>query len=54
MHKVNYNARQMQKANFDQKVRFDAYDHGDLVWVELPRNKRMKLAPKWEGPFIVL
>lgn len=54
VYKTTSKAREVQKANYDRKSRFSIYDPGDLVWVDLPRNRRMKLAPKWEGPFLVL
>ena len=43
-----------QKFQYDRRLRYEGYNCGDLVWVDLPRNKRLKLAPKWEGPFIVI
>lgn len=32
----------------------DVYDPVDLVRVDLPQNKKMKLASEGEGPFIVV
>ena len=35
---------------YDRKVCDDKLDVDDLVYVYLPRNRRVKLAKKWEGP----
>uniref|UniRef100_A0A3P9PE55 Gypsy retrotransposon integrase-like protein 1 n=1 Tax=Poecilia reticulata TaxID=8081 RepID=A0A3P9PE55_POERE len=43
-----------QKHHYDRQVRHEAYDPGDLVWVDIPSLSRHKLAPRWTGPFKVL
>lgn len=50
----NDKARKSQKNEYDKRARMIKYSPGDLVWVDIPKNSRQKLAPKWEGPYIVL
>ena len=39
---------------YDKKVCDDKFEVGDYVYVYLPRNKRIKLALKWMGPFKII
>ena len=47
-------ARNRQQHYHDLKSRFILYNVGDLVWLDMPINKRKKLEPRWKGPFKVL
>lgn len=42
-----------QKAQYDKKAKFTTYSVGDLVWLNDPAHSRCKLAPRWQGPYIV-
>lgn len=43
-----------QKHYYDRHMRHNAYETGDLVWVNLPALARQKLSPRWTGPFRIL
>ena len=43
-----------QKHYYDRHMRHNAYEAGDLVWVNLPALARQKLSPRWTGSFKVL
>ncbi len=39
---------------YDKRTRDDPLKVNDKVYVYLPRNKRVKLAKKWHGPFVIV
>ena len=43
-----------QKSHYDKKTKFNPYNTGDLVWLDDPANSRVKLAPRWKGPFRIV
>ncbi|MGH0192428.1 UNVERIFIED_CONTAM: hypothetical protein FKN15_012823 [Acipenser sinensis] len=52
--KNNHHARLQQKRAYDQHVRHNPYQQGDLVWLHDPTMARMKLSPHWKGPYEIL
>lgn len=56
-HSVAHNieaAATQQKHYYDRRMKHNAYEPGEFVWVDLPALARQKLSPRWIGPFKVL
>ena len=47
-------AQERQKFYHDERARHTPYEVGAMVWLNNPVESRMKLAPHWKGPYVVL
>lgn len=47
-------AHEKQKLYYDRRARYHTYREGELVWLHKPTEDRLKLAPHWKGPYMVL